>query len=173
MFERIVYVSRAAPGITSREVYDIVRVSHNRNSQHGLTGGLLFIDDHFVQVIEGDQLRVRERLKIISGDPRHAHLDLRQAVASNTLIFPNEWLALRDGSLIAAGIKSAFGYAPGLPADRFDGDRIVAFVLACCRLPTQARTSFATLAQPAAGASGDDSMTVVAPVSAPSNPTRL
>lgn len=135
MFERLVYVSRCAPGVTDRDVYDIIRVSHNRNSQSGLTGGLLFIDQHFVQVLEGSRIEVRKRYKSIATDPRHTHVELRQMQRSDNLVFPDNWMALRSGHEIPAAVKAEFGYVPGLPAECFGGDRVVDFVLACCTQP--------------------------------------
>jgi hypothetical protein len=135
MLERLVYVSRAVPGITRRDTYDIIRGSHNRNSAQGLTGGLLLVDGHFVQVLEGDRIRVRARYEIITRDPRHTDLQLRQAVLTDTLMFPGEWMALRYEQDIPGELRSRFGYAPGLPAAQFDGERTAAFVLACCSLP--------------------------------------
>ena len=133
MFEQLVYVSRAAPGIATRDAYDIIRISHNRNSQFGLTGGLLFIDGHFVQVLEGDGFRLRQRYAVIAADTRHTDVQLRHTHASAAPLFPGEWMALRSEGEISAAVKARFDYLPGLPATHFDGQRIVAFVLACCR----------------------------------------
>ena len=137
MYERLVYVSRAAAVITRRDTYDIIRSSHNRNSEQGLTGGLLLIDGHFVQVLEGDRLRVRARYEAIVRDPRHTDVELRQAVLADSLVFPGEWMALRHEQDIPGELRARFGYAPGLPAARFGGDTTVAFVLACCSLPVR------------------------------------
>jgi Sensors of blue-light using FAD len=134
MFERLVYVSRATAGTGASAVYDIIRTSHNRNSVLGLTGGLLYIDDHFVQVLEGEQLRVRERFERIACDPRHTNVEVRQVIASERPVFPGEWMAVRHGAEIGPELRAAFGYEPGLPAARFDGERIIAFVLAACGL---------------------------------------
>ena len=49
-------------------VYDNIRVAHNRNSECNLTGALLFLDGYFVQVLEGEPLRVQERFAIIAAD---------------------------------------------------------------------------------------------------------
>lgn len=132
MFERLVYVSRAAPGVGARDCYDIIRVAHNRNSQFGLTGALLLLDGHFVQVLEGDRHRVRERFRVIATDARHTAVELRQSLASDTPLFPQDWMALRSEAEIAPAVKARFGYRPGLPASQFDGERIAAFVQACC-----------------------------------------
>ncbi|MDO8376687.1 MAG: BLUF domain-containing protein [Aquabacterium sp.] len=133
MFERLVYVSRAAPGITARDCYDIIRVAHNRNSQFGLTGALLFLDGYFIQVLEGDCFRMRERFQVIAADRRHTDVDLRQTVLCEELLFTGEWMALRSDAEVDPAVKARFGYRPGLPADAFSGEQIVAFVQACCQ----------------------------------------
>jgi hypothetical protein len=39
MLERIVYVSRAAPGMVREDVFEIIRTAHRRNPAAGITGG--------------------------------------------------------------------------------------------------------------------------------------
>ncbi len=141
MLERLVYVSRAATGITARDAYDIIRVSHNRNSRYGLTGALILIDGHFLQVLEGDAFRIRERYARIAADPRHTEVELRQSVRIQELRFADEWMALRHDEEIALATREAYGYSPGFPADRFDGDRLVAFAFACCGMHVEGQQS--------------------------------
>jgi hypothetical protein len=137
MIERIVYVSRSAPGIGPREAYDIVRVSHNRNSQRLLTGALIFLDGHFLQVLEGEGYHVRERLAVIAADTRHTGLVVRQSLAAPQRAFAGDWMALREGDGIDPATLQALGYAPGFPDERIDGDRLLAFAKACCRAHVQ------------------------------------
>lgn len=132
MFDRIVYVSRAAPGVGPRDVYDIIRAAHNRNGVAGLTGGLLFLDGHFVQVLEGERHRLDERLARIVADPRHEALDLRLRATAEQRLFPGEWMALRQRADIDEALLAQHGYQPGLPGTRFDGASVEALVLACC-----------------------------------------
>lgn len=146
MYRRLVYVSQAAPGLGPRDTYDIIRVAVNRNSQLGLTGALLVLDGHFVQLLEGQPHQVEARFQRIAADARHCALDLRQSLPTSELLFPADWMALRSEQQIAPGVRQAFGYRPGLPATQFDADRVVGFLLACCGraapagagLPTQA-----------------------------------
>ncbi len=137
MIERIVYVSRAAAGIGPREAFDIVRTAHNRNRRLGLTGGLLLLDGWFVQVLEGEPHHVRERLARIAADPRHEALDVRLRSSHAERAFPSEWMALRLPEEIDPAVLARFGYVAGLPATRFDGERLLALVQACCEATTQ------------------------------------
>lgn len=132
MIERIVYVSRAAPGIGLPQAYDIIRTAHNRNRQHHLTGALILIDGHFLQVLEGDRWRLRERFARITADPRHTQLQVRMQGMVAQPTFAGEWMALRHGDAIPAELRAAHGYLPGMPADRMDGPALVAFAQAAC-----------------------------------------
>lgn len=132
MYERIVYTSRAAPGSDARTAYDIIRVAHNRNAEHGLSGALVLMDGVFLQVLEGPALGLRERFAAIARDPRHTDLQVREQVATTVRQFPGEWMALRHGSDIDPSTLQSFGYVPGFPPERFDPARLVAFVQACC-----------------------------------------
>lgn len=132
MIERIIYVSRAAPGIGARDAYDIIRTAHNRNSRLDITGALVFIDDHFVQVLEGERLNIRERFAIIAADARHTNVQMRDASPIGQRCFPHDWMALRHGSVATDIARAQFAYKPGFPADRFPPARLLDFVRACC-----------------------------------------
>ena len=146
MYQRLVYVSQASPGVAARDTYDIIRVAVNRNSQLGLTGALLFLDGHFIQLLEGQPHQVEARFKRIAADARHSSLSLRQTLRTSELLFPADWMALRSEQQIAPGVKQAFAYQPGLPATQFDPDRIVSFLLACCGRAASASAGQPTLA---------------------------
>lgn len=132
MILRIAYVSRAAPGVTERDAFDIIRVAHNRNREHDLSGGLVFLDGHFAQVLEGLPWRVHERFERIARDARHSDVDLRLQAQVRERLFEGEWMALRCAQEIAPDLLRARAYAPGWPAGRFDGDALVEFVRDCC-----------------------------------------
>ena len=131
MLRRILYTSRAMPGITMKDVYDIIRVSHNRNSQCGITGGLLFIDGHFIQMMEGLPASIDTRFEKIRQDGRHQDIVIRQETDVVTPVFCDDWMALRDGSKIDPSVLATHGYVPSLPIDQFDGERVLQFLLAC------------------------------------------
>ena len=131
MYEQLVYVSRAAPNMDAHSVYDIIRVSHNRNSKYQLTGALILIDGYFLQVLEGHSHYLHERFAIIAADPRHTDVSMRQSIAKSERTFPDEWMALRHGDAVDERLKLDFGYVPGFPATHFDGEQLIQFALAC------------------------------------------
>jgi Sensors of blue-light using FAD len=132
MFERIVYVSKAHPDVGARDAYDIIRVAHNRNSRCGLTGALLMLDGHFLQVLEGEGFHINERLAAICKDPRHYDVQLRSRVAVDTPAFPDEWMALRLADGVPDLVKTEFNYQPGFPPELFNAEQLLAFAQACC-----------------------------------------
>lgn len=131
MFERILYTSRACETINVRDVYDIIRRSHNRNSCSGLTGGLLFLDGYFIQILEGAPFSLHERYEKILTDKRHLDIELRLQESTDYLLFQNDWMALRDAGDIAQEVFDKHHYEPGLPTAKFDGRQAMAFVLDC------------------------------------------
>jgi len=131
MIRRLVYSSIAAEGITMRDVFDIIRVSHNRNSSTGITGGLIFIDGYFFQLLEGLPSSVQERLNRITSDPRHSDIVIRSDESADQPLFESQWMALRDGSHVDPEVLKEHRYAVGLPKSGFTGDQVFNFLIAC------------------------------------------
>jgi hypothetical protein len=113
-------------------VYEIIRVAHNRNSHCGLTGALIMLDGHFLQVLEGGGFHVDQRMTAIKNDARHHALELRERRPIAAPSFPGQWMALRQADGVPAAVKARFGYEPGFPAERFSPAQLLAFALACC-----------------------------------------
>ena len=137
MFDRLLYVSHASTHLSPRDVYDIIRGAHNRNSRFGLTGGLLYMDGQFVQVLEGEAFRLRQRFAVIAADPRHRDVQVRYSATALERLFPDDWMALRLQGEIDPQVLTALGYQAGLPAEQFDGSALVELVQACCATARQ------------------------------------
>jgi len=131
MIRRILYSSLACDRLVTKDVFDIIRQSHNRNCKNGLTGGLLFLDGYFFQVLEGLPHAVQCRYKRIARDPRHTDLVVRQDVTTASPLFSNEWMALRDASQVDPQVLDRHGYMRGMPAEKFTGRQLLEFVLDC------------------------------------------
>ena len=58
------------------EVLAILKAARTKNATHGITGGLLIADGHFIQVIEGDRGAVDQLMGMIARDPRHAEFEI-------------------------------------------------------------------------------------------------
>ncbi|NEU70237.1 BLUF domain-containing protein [Spirosoma agri] len=74
----ITYFSSAVSSTTEQVVLDIINVSRQKNARLGITGVLLYINGHIVQVLEGQQDLVEEVYKSIQADPRHT--DVRTVI---------------------------------------------------------------------------------------------
>lgn len=70
----ITYFSSAVSSTTEQVVLDIVNFSRENNARLGITGVLLYINGHIVQVLEGQQQAVERLYKSIQADPRHTNV---------------------------------------------------------------------------------------------------
>ena len=133
VLERMVTVSRAAPGTSLEAVFAIIRAAHARNGLAGLTGGLIFLDGSFVQVLEGPPGPLAEARARIARDPRHGAWEQRARERALCRLFPDQPLALRTRACLDPRVLEDFGYVAGFPAQRFPADELLEFVLAACR----------------------------------------
>ena len=129
MLERIVYVSRAAPGIGSGEVYGIIREAHARNAAAGISGALIFMHGRFAQVLEGTAPALRAVWGAILRDPRHADVALRARERALCRLFPGQAHGAPDPRLPRSGPLEAFGYRPGFPVEAFPADVLLEFLV--------------------------------------------
>jgi hypothetical protein len=133
MLERIVYVSRAEPGLGPEALYGIVREAHARNPGAGLTGGLVFLDGRFAQVLEGPAAPLAFAFGRIALDPRHGAVELRAREPALCRLFPGQALALRTRTCLDEGLLEAFGYRPGFPVADFPSDVLLELLVSACR----------------------------------------
>lgn len=68
---RLVYVSRARPGISDTEIGAILDQSSSNNFERFVTGFLVQARSGFMQALEGNEDEVRELYERILADPRH------------------------------------------------------------------------------------------------------
>lgn len=70
----IVYASRAVRHLDRQDLHHLVTASRTRNDALGITGHLLFIDDRFMQYIEGRPTHLELVYFLIRRDPKHEGL---------------------------------------------------------------------------------------------------
>lgn len=56
------------------QVNDILRTAIRNNEANGITGALIFDEDKFVQVLEGERDDVWAAFEVVAADPRHARV---------------------------------------------------------------------------------------------------
>jgi len=68
---QVIYISKATDDFTDAELRELAKVAARINKLHGITGALLYIDNCFIQVIEGDEYSMSDLLAKLQADPRH------------------------------------------------------------------------------------------------------
>jgi len=71
---RMIYVSKPVEEVDSDVLESILGTAQINNTEHDLTGLLVFDDQHYLQVIEGGRMKVSQLLGNLYKDPRHTDL---------------------------------------------------------------------------------------------------
>jgi hypothetical protein len=71
---QVVYISQATGTFTESELNDLVEVSRRKNKKHGITGALLYLENAFIQVIEGEDAAIGQLLEELHTDIRHQNI---------------------------------------------------------------------------------------------------
>ncbi|RZK30342.1 MAG: BLUF domain-containing protein [Hymenobacter sp.] len=72
----IIYLSRATTPFTNEQLQDLLEEARLHNAANELTGILLYGNDQFLQVLEGERGRVQTIYEHIVQDPRHHNVTL-------------------------------------------------------------------------------------------------
>jgi hypothetical protein len=105
----LVYVSSAVTPFSPSELRDLLATCHENNVKLGISGMLLYKDGNFMQVLEGEEERVRTLYATIGLDPRHRGLlTLTQGPLAERQ-FPDWSMGFRD--LSAPDARSVPGYS--------------------------------------------------------------
>ena len=72
----LVYVSHAAQAFHEADLLAILNESRANNKKNEITGMLLYLQERFIQVLEGDEKVVNELYEEIRKDPRHKKVTL-------------------------------------------------------------------------------------------------
>lgn len=67
----IIYLSRATYPFTDAQLQDLLAQARPYNAAHGITGVLLYGNDQFLQLVEGEETEVRALYEHIRQDSRH------------------------------------------------------------------------------------------------------
>lgn len=97
---RLLYTSRIVVP-TGGEAPDpdaIAVAAAQRNAASGITGSLLFVDDSFVQILEGPSDAVEETFERICRDFRHTEVQLVDLVNVPERLFPEWGMACLDAT---------------------------------------------------------------------------
>jgi hypothetical protein len=96
---QLVYISRAHDGICYSDIQEILESSRQYNQKHNLTGLLVYKDDHFLQILEGEQEFVKEAFSEFTKDRRSMLLGVLAESESEHRIFSRWPLAFHDADI--------------------------------------------------------------------------
>lgn len=71
MLHHIIYLSRATVAFNEQQLQQLLLQANRRNQALGVTGILLYGQEQFLQVLEGEQALVQTLYEHIQQDPRH------------------------------------------------------------------------------------------------------
>ncbi|PPF33487.1 hypothetical protein C5B93_13740 [Rathayibacter sp. AY1A2] len=122
----LVYSSRTSAGFTDADLPALLAQCRANNERLGLTGMLLHRDGRFLQVLEGPDAVLRERMAVIAADERHAQLRTLLEEPIRERLFPEWSMAFESAAdADAAGLRTSFddlddaeAESPTLPALR-------------------------------------------------------
>jgi hypothetical protein len=72
----LVYKSKATKGLTQEDINSILAKAQENNKNLGLTGCLIFFNDEFIQLLEGEEIALRTLYAKILNDTRHNSIEL-------------------------------------------------------------------------------------------------
>lgn len=70
MYE-LIYCSIANPNLEEKDIFNILQKARDSNSKKGITGCLLFHDNKFIQILQGDKKNLQNLIEEIKKDVRH------------------------------------------------------------------------------------------------------
>lgn len=125
---RVLYCSRnAIPGTVqamAADVRAILAASRANNARDGITGGLLFSEGCFAQVLEGPAAAVEGTFERIQCDPRHGDVTVLQAGPVATRDFP-DWSMGFTGSSERGSLLGAMTLANAFSGQSGAGDHVL------------------------------------------------
>ena len=98
---RLVYVSTTAPGLDQPSLDAILDAARRNNAEMGITGFLLSLDGHFMQLLEGPKAAVESTYQAICADSRHSNPGVVLQTDGETRCFP-DW---RMGCHVARQVR--------------------------------------------------------------------
>jgi hypothetical protein len=86
---RLVYVSDARPGLTGKDLDEILISARRRNFFLDVTGMLMLVGGRFCQILEGTEENVNQVFDLIRIDPRHSNAQVLETKAIMKRSFPD------------------------------------------------------------------------------------
>jgi hypothetical protein len=128
---QLLYVSNTLPDLAPGALDDILTASRRNNAMMGITGLLLYIDGGFLQMLEGDELALRELHTRIADDRRHWDMRLMLDRETPVRAFPSWSMGFERPCMDDPESAGMFGVARAAIHDQLSPKtgRIVAMML--------------------------------------------
>lgn len=116
---RLVYVSMAAPDLDESALDAILEVAREKNAERGITGFLLSLDGHFMQLLEGPTEAVQQTYQEICADSRHSNPVIVLQTQGKHRCFPDwrmgchVWQTEKTDKNWSDGVSRIAGVLPG------------------------------------------------------------
>jgi hypothetical protein len=128
---QLLFVSNTLPDLAPCVLDAILTNSRRNNAMMGITGLLLYIEGGFLQILEGDELALRELHARLSADRRHWGLRVMLDRETKVRAFPSWSLGFERPSMDDPESAGMFGVARSAIQDQLSPKtgRIVAMML--------------------------------------------
>ena len=117
-----------------RMLSSILSASNRNNKPLGLTGALIFDNQWFMQVLEGEREKVWRTFERISEDERHTDMIVAEVVESDSRTFGNWWMGLATRNSSTEHVFASFLNDGKLDPRRMAATEILALMTAVSRL---------------------------------------
>jgi len=92
----LVYRSVADNSFILPEIYSMLSRAKDYNSEHGITGCLLYHNSNFLQLLEGEEKEVQRLFEKISNDDRHHDIEIIKEESHKKPLFDCWSMAFHD-----------------------------------------------------------------------------
>lgn len=133
---RLVFFSRNCVNLSDSRLATIKSILHTcseYSSSSGITGGLVFNERHFLQVMEGAREQISRNLKALFVDKRHEDVTVVSCRPIEERMFQGWSVGYAAKSLDAEQITMKFGLGVDLDPGKMTPHGIEAFVAEFCR----------------------------------------
>lgn len=87
MSYQIIYSSVSSVPMQPDQLEALLEQAQRSNDRQHITGALVYVDGHFLQILEGERASVQDLMEKISGDLRHETVTILQAGEVATPVF--------------------------------------------------------------------------------------
>jgi Sensors of blue-light using FAD len=104
----LVYISYATSPFSEAELVNLLQQCREANKAQGITGMLIYLQERFIQVLEGDRSTIKRLYTKIEKDARHQKVSVLLEGESEERIFKNWSMGFKNLSLTDFNELSGF-----------------------------------------------------------------